>query len=236
MSKTDGRLAHRIMQRMRDLDLTQEELADRVGVSQTTISKLITGKTERSRYIHDIAEVLQTTAAYLMWGKSAIEKAVNMGQGINPQETTIPPTIPHQPSDPRSTHGQPAPSHRMEVCSVTSTSRGTAQWIPTDHPTIPFGEDFFAHRQLDPARCRLLLARGDSMAPGICDGDVVMIDTGQTRIVDGQAYALLIDDELYLRRVTRRPGLLVLEAERVAPSELPGDAVIVLGRVVWRAG
>ena len=45
--------------------LSQAQLAKRVGVSQQTIAKLVTSKALNSRYLHQIARELRTTAAYL---------------------------------------------------------------------------------------------------------------------------------------------------------------------------
>ncbi len=45
--------------------LSQSELARRVGVSQTTIAKLVAGRGYGSKHLHRIARELQTTAAFL---------------------------------------------------------------------------------------------------------------------------------------------------------------------------
>jgi len=50
---------------MEELAISQSELARRVGVSQTTIYKLVSGDGYGSKYLHKIARELRTTAAYL---------------------------------------------------------------------------------------------------------------------------------------------------------------------------
>ena len=45
--------------------LSQSELARRVGVSQATIFKLLTGESYGSKHLHRIARELETTPAYL---------------------------------------------------------------------------------------------------------------------------------------------------------------------------
>ena len=50
---------------MEELAISQSELARRVGVSQTTIYKLVSGDGYGSKYLHRIARELNTTAAYL---------------------------------------------------------------------------------------------------------------------------------------------------------------------------
>jgi phage repressor protein C with HTH and peptisase S24 domain len=212
-------LAYRLVQRMRDLDLTQEELADRVGVSQTTISKLITGKTERSRYIHDIAEVLQCSAAWLIFGKDSRPNPHQDERASIPQ--VVPPDAPNL--------------IQIKVYMDVQKKNNRVDWVSAE-TSHPFPPHFFRDRGLDPTACRLLQVRGDSMAPGIRDGDIVMIDTAQMTIIDGQIYAVLVDGALYLRRLSRQPGSVVLAADHGGAVTLPGDQVTVLGRQVYRAG
>lgn len=50
---------------MTERGLSQSELARRVGVSQATIYKLLTGETYGSKHLHRIARELGTTPAYL---------------------------------------------------------------------------------------------------------------------------------------------------------------------------
>lgn len=57
--------AARLQQRMSELRLSQSELARRVGVTQTTIRKLVSGGGYGSKYLHLIARALGTTVEYL---------------------------------------------------------------------------------------------------------------------------------------------------------------------------
>ena len=63
-------LATRLQQRMDELSLTQEALAEKSGVSQTTIHKLITGKAMESRKLLVISSALGVSPAWLQTGKS----------------------------------------------------------------------------------------------------------------------------------------------------------------------
>lgn len=55
----------RLREIMANRELSQSELARRVGVSQATIYKLLTGESFGSRHLHRIARELGTTPAYL---------------------------------------------------------------------------------------------------------------------------------------------------------------------------
>ena len=58
-------LADRIKSRMEVCELSQAALARKVGVSQQSIGRLVTGEAMGSRYLHKIAAALGTTPAYL---------------------------------------------------------------------------------------------------------------------------------------------------------------------------
>lgn len=55
----------RIESRLKELGISQAELARRVMVDQSTINGLIRGHSQSSKHLHRIARELQTTAAYL---------------------------------------------------------------------------------------------------------------------------------------------------------------------------
>ena len=57
--------AERLKARMIDQEVSQAGLARRVGVSQQTIARLVSGGSYGSRYLHLIARELATTPAYL---------------------------------------------------------------------------------------------------------------------------------------------------------------------------
>ncbi|KKI17483.1 helix-turn-helix domain-containing protein [Sphingomonas sp. Ag1] len=58
-------VADRLQKRMSEFGLSQSELARRVGVTQTTIRKLVSGGGYGSKYLHLIARELLTTPEYL---------------------------------------------------------------------------------------------------------------------------------------------------------------------------
>lgn len=59
-------LGARIQERLKLLDLSQAELARRVGVRQSTMNSLIRGNSQTTRSLISIARELRTTPAYLM--------------------------------------------------------------------------------------------------------------------------------------------------------------------------
>jgi repressor LexA len=78
-----------------------------------------------------------------------------------------------------------------------------------------------------------LKVKGDSMIhAGILDGDTVIIRQQQTAD-DGEIVAALVDgEEATVKRLRRRGGRVILEAENPAYGPIEADQVDVLGRVV----
>ena len=75
-------ISTRIKSRRKLLGLSQEELAERIGVSQNAIHKLEDGTTQKPRKIFELANVLQCNAEWLLTGKgSPLPEASNVEEG-----------------------------------------------------------------------------------------------------------------------------------------------------------
>ncbi len=79
---------------------------------------------------------------------------------------------------------------------------------------------------------------GQSMEPLIREGDTVLIDQSQTRIMAGAIYAVGVDDTILVKRLEKHPDALVLCSDNkdFSPIHLDAhalDKVRVLGRVIW---
>ena len=79
---------------------------------------------------------------------------------------------------------------------------------------------------------------GDSMEPGICDGDTVLVDQSFTRVDSHAVLAVGLEDAIYLKRAERCGDGIILHSDNPAygPMEIFGDELEsfrVIGRVVW---
>ncbi|MBW6522009.1 S24 family peptidase [Sphingomonas sp. RHCKR47] len=75
--------------------------------------------------------------------------------------------------------------------------------------------------------------RGDSMAPGIRDGDRVLVDRGARTIpAGGDLFVLRVDDLLALKRARRRGAAIVIASDNpdYPTIERPAREVAVIGR------
>ncbi|WP_174279385.1 S24 family peptidase [Sphingomonas bacterium] len=82
----------------------------------------------------------------------------------------------------------------------------------------------------------LIEARGDSMAPGIADGDQLLVDQGDTRVTGrGGVFVVRIDGATLVKRVARRGGAVVATSDNPASPPVGEGVVEVIGRVVWQS-
>lgn len=135
-------------------------------------------------------------------------------------------------------------AYQMEKNSPIALSRAktipiigdVACGSPIYHPGD--GDEMVTVYDFDQADCAVR-ARGDSMEPLIQDGDLVMIHS-QPMVDDGQIAAVVVDNEVTLKRVYYEPGrLLILSAlnSDYAPITISGpdiDQTRIIGRAIGK--
>lgn len=160
----------RIKERRLALNLTQEELAQRLGLQKSAIAKYESGRVENIKrsVLAKMAEILECSPTYLM--------------GWDDEQ---PPT----PS-----HPNIFPLQRTRIPFLGQIACGEPSFCNEDRESyVMAGADVRADF--------CLKARGDSMTGArIMDGDIVFIRK-DAEIVNGQIYAVAIDDEATLKRV-----------------------------------
>ncbi|QKR99528.1 S24 family peptidase [Sphingomonas sp. CL5.1] len=97
-----------------------------------------------------------------------------------------------------------------------------------------FAPETLAAAGIAPRTASIIMARGDSMAPTILDGDRLVVDRGDRRIVRTPAiFVARRDGDLLVKRVTARGDTITLASDNPAypPLTLPEPEVEVIGRV-----
>ena len=117
-------------------------------------------------------------------------------------------------------------------------------------PPPPTAVEFIALRHewvrsvfgIDPDRLLMETAVGESMLPGIQDGDLLLVDAAENRFRSFGVYVLEIAGERLVKRVQPKlDGSLALisdnpayETEHIPPAQ--ASDVRVVGRVLWTCG
>lgn len=120
-----------------------------------------------------------------------------------------------------------------------SAGSGSLEVDATSERKYGFRSDFL-HRKGSPNDMVLMRVSGDSMSPEIEDNDVVLLDQSKKDITPGRLYAVGFEDAIYLKRIDKLPGKIVLKSTNkdYPPVELNingdcEDLFRVIGRVLW---
>lgn len=109
-----------------------------------------------------------------------------------------------------------------------------------------FRRDWLYRLGIAPDRAAIVAVRGDSMAPGLLDGDLVLVDGKRTAVRPRRVYAFTdIDGQLRVKRLEPVPAPgedaeLVLRSDNPdAPTEVrrgeDAARIVIHGEVVWSA-
>ncbi len=85
----------------------------------------------------------------------------------------------------------------------------------------------------DAGQVYALIVKGDSLAGlGIHDGDQVLVDPGQTTVINGKLYVCEVENKCVARRVYFENGFVRLTAANDKYEELRPDQVEIKGRII----
>ncbi len=106
-----------------------------------------------------------------------------------------------------------------------------------------YRRSWFASKGVKPENCKRFKIYGCSMEPLLYDGDTVMVDLSDTEVRANRVYALIINDELKVKRlVPLLKGGLVVKSDNpeVKDEEFSKDDttdyIKILGKVIDRSG
>ena len=121
--------------------------------------------------------------------------------------------------------------HLVEVAAAPGS--GAAKFDETFKRRLPFPRALLEDTNADPFLCPWFRIEGDSMAPTLPDGCLVMIDRLEREYQDGGIYVMVTEQELLVRRVRQdeKLGWVILNGETDPVEVTPIGRVRVIGRV-----
>ena len=129
------------------------------------------------------------------------------------------------------------------VAVSLSAGAGSVSQGEDELPPLAFRRDWLVKKNITSKNnLRTCTVVGQSMEPYLYDGDSVLIDTGQTAIMDRNVYAIEHSGELRIKRLSKtyNGGLVISSDNSIYKDEVlsPDDAqrLRVIGLCVWRAG
>lgn len=204
--------------------LSQQQLADAVGIKQSAISQLESGASQKTTYAAAIAAKRGVNALWLETGRGPKYPEVSEPQSPSEDEYFLVPIL--------DVHAACGNGHFNDQALVEG---GFALPKVMLHDLgVPEGQG------------RIIHAKGNSMAPTIQDGAVVLINLADKEPMMSKVYAVCLPHEgLVLKRLTyeyiEAAGTSVWMMKSDNPDKNqhpdrrlpPDESTIIVGRAVW---
>jgi len=208
--------------------LTQAQLAEMVGVSQSAIHALESRDSHSSKFIVELAQALSVSAEWLKNGGVLLADSHRQYEA----ETAKSPS--------EETH---------VIIPRYNVHAACGNGLLNDHVEVTGGLAFMRSWIRDmgwsAANLVVIYARKDSMAPTITDGAVLLVDTSQTAPESGRVYVLNWFGEERVKRLHRvGASRYRVSSDNPNKAEFPDEVidfeespdVRIIGRVVWQGG
>jgi phage repressor protein C with HTH and peptisase S24 domain len=203
---------------MAEKGISQSEMSRRVGITQSTIWKLLHEPKQGSKHIHVIARELGTTPAYLM------------GETDDPNEGALP--VPSA-----ETLAEQLNAVQVREIDLAMGMGATYLDVPVTETMRVFDRGWL-RTYTDAAPEHLMFAQGvgDSMEPTIRNSDLLLIDCSQKIVrMSSKFWAIAYANCGAIRRLEPLSdgGVEMLADNPLAPNRIAYDGEMhVLGRVV----
>ena len=219
-------LKDRLQQARKTKSLTQQELAEKAGVTQGTIFHLESGRNKSSRNILKIAKALDVNARWLMYGENSEVK----GDNASPSDLTFAPWDDETPEY----DDEVVIPYLKEVC--LSAGHGSEALEDYQGRKLRFSKKLFQQKNINPEHAVCLTVHGESMEPVFMDGATVGVNLEDKYIKDGFVYAINNEGLLQIKAL-RRLSIDKIQIESYHPDyprEIKTlEQVEILGKIFW---
>jgi phage repressor protein C with HTH and peptisase S24 domain len=207
----------------------QSEMARFIGVSPQAVQKWVAGDSEpRGKNLDLAAEFLGVTPAHLKFG-------IVMDQHPGAAASLIAGTLPVrgvEADDPRLTQ-------IMKVKIKVQAGMTGFRVEPEHHDgeTMGVPTEWIRSERFVMSDLLAIVVRGESMEPALFDGDVIVVNTADKKLVDGTVYAVNYEGEVVVKRMVRDAGMWWLTSDnsdqrKYHRKSCKGAECIVIGKVV----
>ncbi len=202
-------LQERLKHARKEAFLTQAQLSDKSGLSQSTIAQIESGRNSGTRFADRLAKALNVSVTWLLTGEGP---------------TADEPVLPHprrraMDADEWQFLDLVEPSINVETKAI--------EWTCLERGALRVHTSFFRTKGVTPVDCRVMVNHGDAMKPFLFDGDWFMVDTRFPELTNGISAFIRDDNEYYVTRVRKLPnsGVRLVDNDEKHPFDFqPGDA------------
>lgn len=221
----------RIIKLMKEKKLKQKDLIDLTGASKGTVNQWVSGGISPSnKYDRKLAIALGTTTDFLIHGiedEDLIKNKTSEVQHIDSWDSST-----------------PLDNDEVEVpffMDVELAAGAGGEVYQERHgPKLRFSKSTLKRCNVEPENAACVKVNGNSMEPRLYDGDVVGVDLGDKKIVDGKIYAINHDGLLRVKRLylvggggVRINSFNDLEHPDEKVSAEERRTINVIGRIFW---
>lgn len=230
-------LADQVREHRESLGMNPAEYARHVGTSRQNINNVEAGEAKQPRYIGKLAKAMGKTLDEVM-GTPHLPPSRTPHIQARGSETVVRPLT--------TGLGKPVGAIVVGAVGIKASMGAGVDRAGSDEVVSQMVVDEVWLRRnctfTSPENLSLVTGQGDSMRPTFEDGDALLVDRGIRECrVDG-LYCLALNDELYIKRLQRRPDgsvMMISDNRAYEPYQITQgrDRVDVLGRVVmaWNA-
>lgn len=230
-------LKDRLKQARKNARLSQVELAEKVGIKQSSISEIERGLTRTSGYLIQIAKALDVDPLWLSQGVGE-SSSFRARPAIESNAELIGAMSAWSVDDPLDSDEVEIPYY-AEV--EFAGGGGMTEVVEIAGRKLRFSKETLKAAGVDSDNASCARVNGRSMERLILDGATIGFDKGSTSIIDGEIYAFNQDGMLRVKYLYRMPGGSIrIRSENT--EEFPDEIlsmeeyrrdVIMLGRVFW---
>lgn len=214
-------LSERLLMARKAKKLTQLELAKKAGLTQATVSDIERGRSQTTAEAPALAKALGISLDYLLTGKEQQEPI----SVIATEEDFA--FIPFYDA-----HGSCGDGyHNGDHVVIKSELAFKRTWLKAEN--------------LQEKDLAIITAKGDSMSPTISDGAILLINSNYKRLESGRVYAIVVNDEVRVKRLfigiggdcriaSDNPNKTLYPDETIGADALAN--LHIVGRVVWMGG
>ena len=231
-------LGVRLKQLRKENKVTQQQLADAIGVSKTSV---IYWEKDENMPKHEslmaLAKTLKTTPQWLLDGVAVPEKSnadiATMEVGIYKNGDPVP-------------DGYIAIDYYDDV--FVSAGNGYLNLEKPSNNKMLFPVDLIRECNVEPSTTKVIHVRGESMFPKLKDGQAISIDMSARTIYDGEIYAFQVGDDTKIKYLFNwnnegKGGFKAVSAnsdknqfpdEYYSPDRIESEGVSILGQYWWK--
>lgn len=215
-------LPERLKYAREQLNMSQSEVAEAVGMKQPSYYQLESGKTQRSRYINEIANVLKVDVDWLVYGKGKATKDSEANQADLLAEGSV------------ILIGGSTKYPLVKIPYLDIKASCGPGYINEENPeahTQSFTVEFLRNNSLptDGKGLMLMHACSDSMGYTIPHGTLMLVNTNESEydnFINNKIYVFNADGEMICKRAVKNlDGSVVLKSDNADKDTYPDQII-----------